>query len=364
MKVLHVELGRHLYGGARQVAYLLNGLARYPDQHLLVCAADGAIAQAIDHPRVQIQPLAFSGDADLGFLRRLRRLIRQERPHLVHVHSRRGDLLAALAARLENCPAIHSRRVDNPPRWLDRTVKFPLFAKIITISEGIRQVLLKAGVPEPKLSCIPSAVDTDRFHPGADRDFVDTEFNLRSGHPILAMIAQLIPRKGHRILFDALPGVLARHPDIQLLVFGQGPLLPSLREAVASAGWADRVRFAGFRSDLERILPAVDLVIHPALMEGLGVSLLESAACGVAMVASRVGGIPEIVRDSVNGYLVEPGDGKGLACAIVKLLDDPDRRVAFGAAGRTLALAEFSIPRMVEDNRALYLEMAACQQAS
>jgi glycosyltransferase involved in cell wall biosynthesis len=360
VKVLHVEMGRHLYGGARQVAYLLNGLAGHPDDgHVLVCAPGAAIAGAIDSSAVRIVPLACSGDADLGFLGRLRRLIRDERPDLLHVHSRRGDLLAALAARLEDCPAVHSRRVDNPPRWHDRAIKFPLFRRIITISQGIRQVLLRAGVPDRKLHCIPSAVDTGRFRPGGDRTLLSTEFGLEPGPPVLAVIAQLIPRKGHRVLFEAWPAVLARHPAARLLVFGQGPLEPQLRQAAGAAGWADRVRFLGFRNDLDRILPCLDLVVHPASMEGLGVSLLEAAACGVPIVASRTGGIPEIVRDGINGCLVEPGDSGGLAETIVKLLDDPARRASFGAAGRNLALAEFSIPRMVEDNRKLYVELAA-----
>jgi len=352
-----VELGRHLYGGARQAAYLLDGLARFPGEHSLVCAEGAEIAHAIHNPAVTIHPLKSSGDLDLGFIDSLCQVIRAERPDLLHIHSRRGDMMAALAGRLEGLPMVHSRRVDNPPSGFDLRVKFPLFSKIVTISDGIRQVLLQAGVPPGQIVCIPSAVDTERYQPLPDREGFLEEFGLDGNAPVLAMVAQLIPRKGHGVFFDALPQVLARHPNTQALIFGRGPLAEELRQTVRERGLERNVRFEGFRTDMENIIPHVDLVIHPAFMEGLGVALLETAACGVPIVACRAGGIPEIVHDGLNGRLLEPGDSGGLAQAIIGLLDDPGQLAAFGAAGRKLVLEHFSIPRMVEQNRQVYVDL-------
>ncbi len=354
-------MGRHLYGGARQVAYLLDGLAEYPGEHGLVCAEGAEIARAIRNPAVKIHPLKSAGDVDLLFIDRLREVIRSERPDMLHVHSRRGDMMAALAGRLENLPMVHSRRVDNPPSVLDLRVKFPLFSKIVTISEGIRQVLLNSGVPREQVICIPSAVDTERYRPWDAREAVRKEFGLSGEGPVLAMIAQLIPRKGHGVFLDALPQILARHPSIQVLIFGRGPLEAELKRSVEERGLGKNLHFAGFRKGMDRIIPGLDLVVHPAFMEGLGVALLETAACGVPIVACRAGGIPEIVRDGLNGRLLEPGDSKGLARAISELLDDPGQLKAFGAAGRTLVLEHFSIPRMVEQNRRVYVELLGAQ---
>jgi glycosyltransferase involved in cell wall biosynthesis len=354
MKVLHVEMGRYLYGGARQVAYLLDGLAKYPGEHILVCAEGAEIAEAIENPAVRIYPLAMRGDLDPGFMSRLRRVIRAERPDLLHAHSRRGELLTALAGRLENLPMIYSRRVDNPPRWLDRHLKFPLFGKIIAISEGIRGALLQVGVSGEQVTCVPSAVDTERYRPECEGEWFLREFSLESKQPVLAVIAQLIERKGHAVLFDALPAVLSRHADLQVMVFGQGPLESRLRQAVRQRGLERCVRFEGFRADLDRIIPCLDLIVHPAFMEGLGVSLLEAAACGMPIIASRVGGIPEAVRHGLNGYLVEPGDSKAIAGAINDLLDCPEKRREFGRAGRKIVLERFSIQRMVEGNYRVY----------
>lgn len=360
MKVLHVEMGRHLYGGARQVAYLLDGLAEFPGEYGLVCEEGAEIARAINNKAVQVHPLQSCGDPDVSFIFRLRRLLRRERPDLLHIHSRRGNMMSALAGWLENIPMVYSHRVDNPPHEFDLRAKFPLFRKIITISDGIRQVLLKAGVPEAKVICIPSAVDTGRFKPLAGREHFLREFNLSDG-PVLAMIAQLIPRKGHAVFFEALPQVLARHPNVQTLIFGRGPLEDELHSLVRERGLEPQVRFAGFRTGMENVIPHVSLVIHPAFMEGLGVALLEAAACGVPIVACRAGGIPEIVRDRINGRLLEPGDSAGLAKAIIDLLDNPGLLDEFGKAGRKLALEHFSIPRMVADNRQVYVDLLGSQ---
>lgn len=359
MKVLHVEMGRHLYGGARQVAYLLDGLARHPGEHVLVCAEGAEIAGAIANPAVRLHPLPFRGDMDLGFVRRLRGLIRTERPDLMHLHSRRGDALAALAGRAERLPMVHSRRVDNPPRWFDLRLKFPCFERIVTISEGIRRVLLAAGVPERQVVCVPSAVDTARYRPGGEPAWFRGEFGLEPEAVAIGVIAQWIPRKGHATLFDALPAVVEKFPQTRVLLFGKGPLEAELRAAVRARGLEPWAGFAGFRTDLDRVIPCLDLVVHPAWMEGLGVSLLETAACGIPIIASRVGGIPEAVEDGLNGYLLEPGDSAALAARLLELLGDPARRAAMGQAGRERVLERFSLESMVDGNFAVYAGITA-----
>ena len=351
-------MGRHLYGGARQVAYLLNGLKDHPGEFGLVCALGAEIAGAITNPGVKIHRIKTKGDIDLHFIGRLREVIRREKPDMLHIHSRRGDMLSSLAGRLEKLPMVYSRRVDNQPSFFDLHFKFPLFEKIITISRGIREVLLEVGVPDHKVICIPSAVDTVRFNPTkTDHEGFLKEFGLPGDGPILAMIAQLIPRKGHAVFFEALPTILKKHPRTRVLIFGRGPLRDELMRTVQKQRLETFVHFEGYRTDLEHVIPHVDMVVHPAFMEGLGVALLEAAACGVPIVAGRAGGIPEIVRDKLNGFLVKPGDSASLARHIIALLDDPDQLHLFGRTGRELVLENFSIDRMVRDNHRVYVDL-------
>lgn len=355
MKVLHVETGMHLYGGALQVAFLIRGLRARGVTNVMVCPRGSAIAQAAADDVDCLHAVPMAGDFDLAFVPRLRRRIRAEHPDVVHLHSRRGaDVLGALAARPLGIPIVMSRRVDNPESRRVVRVKYRLYDRVITISEGIRQVLLSEGLATDKVVCVHSAVDTELYRPGGDRDWFRDTFGMAHDQIAIGMAAQMIERKGHRTLLRALPAVIAEHPDLRVLLFGQGPLRAELEREVRAQQLDSHVRFEGFRDDLPRVLPCLDLLVHPARMEGLGVALLQAASCGVPIVAGRAGGIPEIVHDGDNGFLVEPDDVSALARALAQLCGDADLRRRFGARGREIALRNFSIDAMVEGNLRVY----------
>ena len=354
MKILHVESGRHLYGGARQVLYIMEGLARHGGDNLLACPS-GAHVAAPARAWARVFEMPMKGDADLGLVARLRRLIAAERPDLVHIHSRRGaDLWGGLAARLAGVRCVLSRRVDNPePRWIVG-LKYRLYDHVIAISEGIRQVLLAEGLAADRVSCVRSAVDATPYLIEYDKAGFRSGLGLGPATPVVGIVAQLIPRKGHRHLLAALPAVLAQHPGLQVLIFGRGPLEAALRQAIDAAGLAANVRLMGFRDDLPALLGCLDLLVHPADIEGLGVSLLQASAAGVPIIASRAGGMPEAVRDGLNGLLIAPGDVTGLVVAMNRLLDDAALRARMGAAGRRLVVDEFSPRTMSDGNLAIY----------
>lgn len=361
-RVLHVEAGRHLYGGALQAVYLMRGLAAEGIENILVCPTGAAIAHA-SRDVARVLETKMSGDWDLALASRLASIMREQRPDLVHLHSRRGaDVWGGVAARRADVPAVLSRRVDNPeaPWWARR--KYRLYDRVITISGGIREVLLSEGVDAQRVTCVPSCVDIEKYRPGGDRAWLCAQFDLTTDAPLVAMIAQFIPRKGHRYLLEAIPAVLKAAPGARFLLFGQGPLEAELRADAAQASWADHVIFGGFRDDLHRILPCVDVVAHPADMEGLGVSLLQAAACGVPVVASRAGGIPEAVRDGESGILIAPGNAGALAQALGVLLQDRMRARALGEAGRALVEREFSVAAMVAGNLRVYREVLASRR--
>jgi glycosyltransferase involved in cell wall biosynthesis len=358
MKVLHVEAGMHLYGGALQVVFLMRGLAARGVEVALACPPGSAIASAVRGLGLPVHEIVMRGDADVGLVARLGRLIKSMRPDLIHLHSRRGcDTWGALAGRLHGLPVVLSRRVDNPePRcWV--ALKYRLPHHVVTISQGIRDVLLAEGVAPARITCVPSAVDTSQYQPAHEngRAALAQAFGLPQDALVIGMAAQFIERKGHATLLDALPEVFARHPAARVLLFGQGPLVDAVRARIdAEPVLRERVQMPGFRGDLDRLLPGLDVLAHPAFMEGLGVALLQAAACGVPIVGGRAGGIPEIVRHGLNGELVEPGDVTGLAAALNRLLDSADLRARMGAAGREWVEQHFSIDAMVEGNLAVY----------
>jgi glycosyltransferase involved in cell wall biosynthesis len=359
-KILHVEAGRHLHGGAQQVLYLLAALAERGFDNILVCPRGSAVArEAADIARVCTLP--WHGEADLLAPLRLLRLVRTERPALLHAHSRRGaDWFTALVAAGSGVPAVVSRRVDNREsgplvRW-----KYRRYAAVIAISAAIERMLEQtAGLVRHKLHLVHSAVDAQQYRPAGDRAWLAAEFELDADAPILAMVAQFIPRKGHQVLLAALPAIWQRHPAAQFLLFGEGGRQAVIAAEVRRQGWQARVRLPGHRPDMARILPALDALVHPAHTEGLGVALLEAGACGVPVIAAAAGGIPEVIVDEHTGLLVRPGDAHGLAEAVVRLLDSPSLAQRLGLAARARVESAFSVAAMADAHATLYRQLLA-----
>ena len=355
MKVLHIESGRHLYGGAQQVLFLLRNLPKEGVESVLLCEQQSAIAQACEREGIATLRAAMAGDLDLRTPVHIRRACQKVQPDLIHVHSRRGvDIWTGWVARQLGIPAVISRRVDNPePSWLAQR-KYGMYARVITISEGIRQVLLKQGVPESKLSLVRSAMEFESYPEAIPVEVFRQRFGIRPGARVVACAAQLIDRKGHRYLLEALPAVKAQVPQLQVLLFGKGRELNALREQVRQLGLEDVVQFPGFVDDIKRLYPHVEVLVHPALMEGLGVALIEASYARVPVIATRVGGIPEIVRDRENGILIPPADSTAIQNAMLELLARADLRKTLGEGGRKLAQREFAVDPMAAGNAQVY----------
>ena len=355
MKVLHVETGRQLYGGPQQVLYLLSGLKQRSIDNVLVCPTGSAIAEVAAGQGIAVRRTDYAGEHDIRFLPRLKRILRDEQPDIVHCHSRRGaDIYAGLAASQVGIPALVSRRVDNPePCWL-AMLRYRPYARVIAISNAIKEVLLKAGIAGERLAVIRDSVAADEFAHVPDRESFRRAFGLDNQDLVLGVTAQLIERKGHRFLLQALATLNAHYPQIKLLIFGQGPLEDALKAQVVELGLQQVVQFAGFRDDLDDYLGCLDMLVHPALAEGMGVAVLKAAAAGVPVVAFAAGGVCEAVEHEVTGLLVPPADVAGLAGAIARLVDYESLRSQLGKAGRQRMLTEFSVATMVEKHHELY----------
>jgi len=358
LKILHLEAGTHLYGGAIQALLLVEGLQARGVDNLLVVPQGSAVEKEARERGLPVRSLPMAGEADFRLIVRLKRLLEEVRPDIVHLHSRRGaDTLGSLAARWAGVPVVLSRRVDNPEASWAVGPKYRLYDAVITISEAIREVLVSQGVPPEKVRCVRSALDPEPFHEPCDRGAFLEEFGLESGAAVVGMAAQFIRRKGHDVLLEAVPAILRDHPGTRFLLFGQGALRDEVAKEVNDAGLDTAVLLPGFREKLPSLLPCLDILVHPARREGLGVVLLQASASGVPVVASKVGGIPEAVVHEENGLLVPPEDPAALARAVSSLLADEDRARAMGERGRDRIREHFSVSGMVEGNLAVYREL-------
>jgi glycosyltransferase involved in cell wall biosynthesis len=354
VRVIHIEAGRYRYGGGGQVLYLLEGLRAAGVDNTLVCAAGGELAEAA-RPFADVVALPMRGSLDVALVARLSRLLRDVRLDVVHVHSRRGaDVYGGVAAALARVPAVLTRRVDSREPSVVARLKYRLYRRVVALSRAIDSQLRACGVPPERIMRIPSAVDGDRYRPDPEaRARVRKVFRFPDDVLVVGVVGQLIPRKGHARLIRILPELVRREQRLRVLCFGRGPLETRLRASLRAADLEGNVLLAGFRRDLPELLPGLDVLVHPAEREGLGVAIVEAASCGVPVVATSVGGVKDVLEHARTGWLVDLDDA-ALAAGLARLLADSKLRSQLGAAARAAMARRFSVHAMVDAHLRLY----------
>jgi glycosyltransferase involved in cell wall biosynthesis len=307
------------------------------------------------------------GPQDVVALAWLVRLMRRIRPHVVHTHTAKAGTLGRLAARVVGVPIVvhtyhgHVLRGYFPPaktrvfvaieRWLARRTD-----RLLAVSETVRTELLDMGIGRPeRFTIMPLGLDLDRFlrSEGA-RGVLRAELGLSDATPLVGIVGRLVHIKAHEIFLEAAARVARVLPDCGFLIVGDGERRAELRDQAAALGLGPQVRFLGWRRDLDRIYADLDLVALTSHNEGSPLSLIEAMAAGRAVVATRVGGVPDLVEDGVSGVLVPPADPAALSGAITALLSDAGRREALGQAGRKRVATVFGADRLLRDMDRLY----------
>ena len=314
---------------------------------------------------------------DLVALLKLYRLIRRGQFDIVHTHSSKAGILGRIAARLARVSHIvhtphghvftgYAGRIVTTlfilvERWLARFTD-----RIIGLTEEEvwEHLDREIGAPE-QFESIPSGIDLERFSTrpvGFDRSGIRASLHLPNHAFLIGSVGRLEPVKGHAYLLQAFATLAPRFPALYLALVGDGELADALRASAQRSGIADRVLFLGWWDDVTVLLQAFDLFVLPSLNEGMGRALVEAMAAGLPIVASRAGGIPEVLEDGEAGLLVEARSAPGLAQAIEELLLNPVRRVRLGTAARERARA-YSVEAMLRKIEALYRELLETEEA-
>jgi glycosyltransferase involved in cell wall biosynthesis len=356
VKILHLEAGRHLYGGARQAGYLINGLAARGIENLLVCAEGQPLAVQVAG---EVFEWRLGGDLDFSLGRRLSEFLQEKQPDLVHVHSRRGaDSFGGRAAARVGVPSILTRRVQSSEPGFVFRFKARPYAVIVAISSAVEQELLEHGVAAERIRRIPSAVDSTLFRPDAEaRARLIARYRLPDDALIAGAASQLIPRKGLELLLPVAARLKLDAPEFRLLLFGQGPERHRLEREVRALGLDGRVVFCGFAPEWPALVPGLDLFLHPARREGLGVAVLEAMSAGVPVIAAAAGGVVDLIEDGVDGRLVSPHVADAWYSTIRELLANRERRDALADVARRTVAARFTIERMTDSYITLYKEV-------
>jgi len=220
---------------------------------------------------------------------------------------------------------------------------------VIAVSEQVRRSLEMGGVRPERVRVVYSGIDCSTLSPDESGQAARSQLGIPTHALVLGTVANLFSRKGYHVLLQALPRILAAVQHAHYLVVGKGDAEYErrLQSLARQLNVADRVHFVGFQPSVGPCLAAMDLYVHPALMEGFGIAVLEAMAMARAVVATAVGGVPEIVRHGETGLLVSSGDPKALATAVISLLTEPEQRAQFGRAGHERVLADFTVEAMM-----------------
>ncbi len=360
-RVLH--LIRPAAGGMKR--HLLSLLGRLDQDffEIIVCCPGGPLAEEIRRSGWRVFTLPLKGELsfahDLITICRLAGILQNERITILHAHSAKAGLVGRLAAYLSRTPLIfltaHNSILDNRPAWerfifsaVERSLN-RVTDRVIAVSEALRRELIrKEGLPADKVTTIYNGIDPGCVPSPGERRKALCRLGLPFGKgKLVGTVARLAPQKGVTYFLRAAAMLVKDYP-VNFLIVGDGPLRRQLQKEAASLGLENRVLFTGERDDVPVILAALDVFVLPSLTEGFPFTILEALAAARPVVATRVGGVPEIITDNLTGLLVEPGDPAALALAIARLLGDREKALSLGRLGQERIREKFTDRQMVQ----------------
>ena len=316
---------------------------------------------------VRFLGLERSSTAAIWSWRPLVSLLRHEPVDVLHAHKFGSNVWGAILGTLARTPVVvaheHTWSYEGSPlrRLLDRYLIAAHVDAFIAVSrEDRRRMIEVEGINPEKIRFIPNGVPMPAPHRGHD---IRAELGIDPGDPVVGAVSRLRAQKAYDVLLRAVALLRPQFPRLRVLIAGDGEERPSLEALIEDLGLEDTVMLLGFRPDVPDLLQAFDVSVSSSDFEGSPLSIMEYMEAGKPVVATRVGGLPDLIEHGVHGLLVEPRDPDGLAASIAELLRDPDRAVAMGARGRERRRNEFDIELTVNRLQELYEELWAAAQA-
>ena len=385
MKVLRVIARLNVGGPALHVAYLTAGLAERGYDTTLVAGTiargEESMAFVADAHNVHIETLSelhreISPIRDLRAILRLARLIRRERPTILHTHTAKagavGRIAALLAGRARPPIVVHTFHGHVLRGYFGRTMTFGFrtlerwlaraTTSLVAVSPEVRDDLVALRVaPASKFTVVRLGIDLAHRIASDDDQRRETrrQMGLRDDEFVVGWVGRMTAVKNTDRVVRALQTLVDLGVDARLLLVGDGPDRDHLERYAHELGVMKRCLFLGYQEDVARFYDAIDALVLPSVNEGTPVSVIEALAAERPAVATRVGGTPDVIRDGIDGFLVDPADNGELAARLAELAHDAPRRAAMGAAGRARVLDRYAVGRLIDDIDRLYRELLA-----
>ena len=322
---------------------------------LLACRPKSRLLAEAREAGIPASPISMRGALDLLSCLALRRLMKIERVDLVHTHSSVDSWLATAAAKSLGLPVVRGRHVSIVVRRR-RALVYHLADRVITSGEAVKRVLITAGVSPEKIVTVPAGVDTERFAARVSGDRVRKEFGIEG--PVVGMVAMFRSSKGHRVFFEAVREIRRMRPDARFLVVGDGIGRPDVEGEIRRLELEKVITLTGYRRDIPEVMAAMDCLVLPAIRsEGIPQVIVQALALGKPVVASAVGGIPEVIHEGKTGILVPPGNSTALAQAILSVLENLEAARAMALRGREMVQARFNFAQQIDQTEAVYRDL-------
>lgn len=362
-RVLQVIGGGEIGGAENHLLNLMRLLAGSDYEPVLVCLCSGPFAEQAARYGITTHTVPMAHPFDISKTKDIQNIIKSEQIKLVHTHGVRANLVARPAAYKSGIPVIttfHSslqHDYNNPLAAYAARVVTHLTNRYtnryIAVSGAIKDYMLTLNIPEQMIDVIYNGIpmNMDRSH--YQRSLLRNKLGLPDDAKVIGTVGRLHQVKGHFHLLDAAQQLMKDYPDLYLVIVGDGPLAADYPDQISRRGLTGRVIMPGFCPDVYEYYAIMDIFCLPSLMEGQGLVLLEAMNIGLPVVATRVGGIPEVIRDGINGLLVPAGDAPALATAIARILDNPELAGNLVSHGEEI-LQQFSLDNMVKKTIAVY----------
>jgi glycosyltransferase involved in cell wall biosynthesis len=368
MNILQIISSKNVGGGSQEHTRLLScGLKSKGHAVTMICR-HGSLVDAYRREALETIPVELRDRVKAA--RFLVRLIKERKFDVVHTHNRDGDIAGLIAGRTASVSAVVStvhayinrdkfgNRKMNVPLWFyNKILKF-LPHRIIVLSQGLKKHILEELKVNPeKISCIMNSVDLTKLKFSKESEEIKKELNISANTKIIGCVGKMIFLKGYQYLVDSAKEILQQFPDVKFILVGDGNQRKVLEQKVKEYGIQKNFIFLGEREDTIKILKAFDIFVHPSLSEGLPRVVMEAQGLKIPVIATSIGGTPEVVKDGKTGILIPPKNSTALSKAMISLLKDDKKREQMGEIGRETIEEKFSHIRMINETESLFLQL-------
>lgn len=353
-------------GGAERIVISLAKYINKEKYNPIVCCLNhkGKLAEELEKIGIKVIALNKKPGIDLSIIPKLIRVIKDNRIHIVHTHLWTADFWGRIAAKFSEVPVIIST-AHNVDCWKPKIFLFidklltGFSDIIIAVSEEVKNFYLKtAKLPREKIITVFNGIELAKFDPSAANKIDKTkEFNFSPNDKVIGIIGRLVEQKGQVYFLEMMRILKQKYPDIKGLVIGEGPLKEKLIHKAKELQLEKSVVFTGLRKDIPDLLNFIDILVSSSTYEGLPMILLEAMAAGKPIVATRVGGNPEIIDDGKTGFLVPAKDPQALVDRVASLLDDNEYSKKIGDSAQEKVKKLYSIEKMLQDTENIYDEL-------